>query len=52
MKKEIMTFAELMDDIRDALCDADGDEITELANRICNRKVKYLGDSLWEKESE
>ena len=50
MKKEIITFQELMDDIRDALCDAEGDEITKIYNGICAQEITYIGDSLWEKE--
>lgn len=49
MAKEIITFQELMEDIRDALCDAEGDEITEIYNSICAQELKYIGDSLWER---
>lgn len=50
MKKALITFQELMDDIRDALCDAEGEEIAIIYNKICAQEIKYIGDSLWEKE--
>lgn len=39
-----LTFNQLMDYVRDTLCEADGDFVAEIAEKITGHNVKFLED--------
>ena len=43
-----MGYADIIDNISEALSQSDGEHIAEIHNQICCQKVVYLGDSVWE----
>jgi len=43
-----MGFEDVIDDIRKALSEADGEHIATAYNNICSNAIKYKEDSMWE----
>ena len=43
-----LTADEVIQQIAEVLPENDGDFIEDIANRVLGRKVKYIGDSLFE----
>ena len=50
MSKQLLSADEVINEIADILKEADGDFIEHVANQVLGRKVKYVEDSLFEKE--
>lgn len=50
--KKLLNFDQVMERIVSTLKGAEGDYIAVIHNRLCNGKLKYKGDSLWELEEE
>ena len=42
-----LEFAEVMEDISEAMQELDGKEIAKIHNEICLSKIKYEGDDSW-----
>ncbi len=51
-KGVVMEYSDVMDSIRDTMCDMDGEEIVKIHNDICSTKIKYDGDSEWSEVDE
>lgn len=41
---------EIIQEIAECLAEADGEFIAEIANQVLSRKVKYIGDSMFEED--
>ncbi len=53
MSSNEVSFDDVMSNIREALdCSLDGEEIAELHNRVYNKKIRYIEDSVWEYTGE
>lgn len=50
--KESLTFTGVMGNILNAMEELDGEQIADIHNQICSRKIKYDEDSLWEYTGE
>jgi DNA-binding protein Fis len=44
----MIDFFKVMEDIRDAMESLDGEEVANVYNLICDNKIKYIEDSIWE----
>jgi hypothetical protein len=44
---EVMGFDMLMQHISDTLCDADGEFVSEIYNRVCSDSIEHIGDDTW-----
>lgn len=47
MSREL-TYQDVIDDIDQALQEADGDWISYIYELVCTDRIKYLGDSVWQ----
>jgi hypothetical protein len=47
-----LSFQDIVDNISEAMISLDGEEVVEVHNRICSRKIKYIEDSQWEYTDE
>jgi hypothetical protein len=47
-KKKIFAYEDIIDDISKALLELEGEQIVKWYEAICGKKIKYLGDSIWE----
>ena len=47
-----LTFKNIVDNIANAMGSLDGEEIAELHNKICSRKIRYITDSIWKYDGE
>jgi len=52
MSKEGLTFTDVTDNIIEAMEELDGEQIAEIHNQICSRKIDYLEDSIWDYTGE
>ena len=44
----ILTFQDIVDNISDTMIELTGEEVVDLHNKVCSRKIKYTEDSTWE----
>lgn len=49
---EYMGIDEVIANIREAMESLNGDEVAEVHNLICDKKIRYGEDSLWEYTGE
>ena len=47
-----LTFQDIVDNITEAMISLNGEEIVELHNKICSRKIVYITDSIWKYNGE
>jgi aminoglycoside phosphotransferase family enzyme len=47
-----LSFQDVTDNIAEAMMELDGEQVAEIHNRICSRKIDYKEDSLWEYNGE
>jgi hypothetical protein len=47
-----MGFLDLMDNLTDTMTELDEEQVAEIYNQICSRKVKPKEDSFWSWEYE
>ena len=48
----ILTFTDIVDNVVDTMTELEGEEIVEIHNQICSRKIQYVEDSIWEYTGE
>lgn len=47
-----LDFEDIIQNIREAMEELEGEQIVEIHNQICSRKIRYLEDSIWEYTGE
>jgi len=50
--EDVLDFSMITDSIVDTMGELDGEQIAEIHNQICSRKIKYVEDSIWEYSGE
>ena len=48
-KKDVLSFKDIISNISDVLAEADGEYLANIYNSICSDKIKYSGDSLFQR---
>lgn len=48
MGNRVLTFADVIDDIRDALGEADGEFVANIYNQVSSKQIRYTEDSFWD----
>jgi hypothetical protein len=51
-KGNFIGFQQIMKNIQTAFDELTGDDIAEIHNKVCARKVEYCGDSIWKYTGE
>jgi hypothetical protein len=49
---EVLDFAMVTSSIVDTMAELEGEQIAEIHNQICSRKINYVEDSIWEYSGE
>jgi len=47
-----LIFNEVIKNLREVMDELDGEVIADIFNRVCCKKIRYVGDSTWEYTGE
>jgi hypothetical protein len=45
-----LSFQDVIDNLSEALGQADGEKVAEIYNQVCSDQIVYKGDSVWERQ--